>query len=95
MIFLKYSSQSMQPHEKLLFYKYDEKSTQHFLVSKIPSDANSRNEKVVSFNQIKDVTKKWQDGPGFRKFKKEDPRIIDELVIVLTLLTNKTIEILA
>lgn len=67
-IFLKYSKASLSPHEKLFFYRYDEEKKAHYLISKLPGDSNSRNEKVALFLDIKSISKKWEDGPGFRSF---------------------------
>lgn len=72
MIFLKYSKLALRPHEKLFFYRHDDKSNRHLLVSRLPHDTNIRNDKVNNIQEILDVKKTWKDGPGLVKFKDSD-----------------------
>ncbi|KAL4464629.1 hypothetical protein ABPG74_011190 [Tetrahymena malaccensis] len=93
MIFLKYSRGSFSPHEKL--FQYEEIDKKPTLISRIPSDANGKNKKVTYFSDINQFFLGWNNGPGFKKFKKDDNRIIDELCLVIQLKSSKTIEVLA
>lgn len=95
MIFLKYSKQAIRPHEKLFFYRHDDKTQKHLLISRLPNDTNVRNDKIAQIEDIANITKQVNDGPGLKKFEKSDQRIINELCVVITLSSGKTIEILA
>ncbi|KAL4508192.1 hypothetical protein ABPG72_021565 [Tetrahymena utriculariae] len=93
MIFLKYSRGSFSPHEKL--FQYEEQDKRPTLISRKPSDANGKDKKVTFFSDINSFFLGWDNGPGFKKFQKDDKRIIKELCLVIQLKNSKTIEVLA
>ncbi|EAR95590.1 hypothetical protein TTHERM_00079950 (macronuclear) [Tetrahymena thermophila SB210] len=93
MIFLKYSRGSFSPHEKL--FQYEEQDKRPTLISRKPSDANGKDKKVTYFSDINSFSLGWDNGPGFKKFQKDDKRIIKELCLVIQLNNSKTIEVLA